>query len=442
MSTSRISPTYTVQPASSTKMPKSLYIVAFALSTLAAYRWGSAGTPEISAPQAVTSTAFVDIRDAADAAKPDPAQVRRQILAKDEPAAADAAARLREKTAVDVIAKATPGATRIAIRSTDKDPRAAAQWVNGLANAYAETYRQQWQSRVAKTYQDVQAATGRADEQLRQATARLDAFVNEQLRRSRQRAFEAANPPPVPAVHPARVDNPDWVALNRQLSALQQHRAKLLVDRTPLHPEVQETELRIAEAQRRLAETERWIPARQGSDVSAPPLAADRASTAASVTPRATPELDPAVTQAALDKLKGAVAAAHRASELSARRERDAWQAGQHPPKVDVQWAVALEAPPPSTALRLRLALAALAAGLTATVGLGMVVTGAAIEPALRSATQIQTILALPVLGIVPETDPARAARSRRPNLLRLLWIVTGLIVIASCVAAVLLRGR
>jgi hypothetical protein len=414
-------------------MPKSLYVVAFALSTLAAYRWGSAGKPEVSAPQAVTSTAFVDIRDAADAARLDPAQVRRQILAKEEPAAADAAARLREKTAVDVIAKATPGATRVAIRSTDKNPRAAAQWVNGLASAYAETYRQQWQSRVAKTYQDMQAATGHAEEQLRQATARLDAFVNEQLKRSRQRALEAANPPPVPVVHPARVDNPDWVDLNRQLSGLQRRRAKLLVDRTPLHPEVQETELRIAEAQRRLAETERWLPARQGADVSAPSLA---------VTPRATPEVDRAATEAALDKLKGAVAAARRASELSARRERDAWQTGQHPPKVDVQWAVALEAPPPSTALRLRLALAALAAGLTATVGLGMVATGAAIEPALRSAAQIQTILALPVLGIVPETDPARAARSRRPNLLRLLWIVTGLIVIASCVAAVLLRGK
>ena len=45
MSASRISPTYTVQPASGSKLPKSLYIVVFALSTVAAYWWATAGKP-------------------------------------------------------------------------------------------------------------------------------------------------------------------------------------------------------------------------------------------------------------------------------------------------------------------------------------------------------------------------------------------------------------
>ena len=93
-------------------------------------------------------------------------------------------------------------------------------------------------------------------------------------------------------------------------------------------------------------------------------------------------------------------------------------------------------------ALRLRLALAALAAGLTATVGLGMVATGAAIEPAVGSLAQVRAILTVPVLGVVSETGSTEATRSGRPNLLRLLWIAAGVIVIASCLAAVLWGGR
>ena len=264
-----------------------------------------------------------------------------------------------------------------------------------MAGSYAAAYRQQWRSVAEKVYQDSQTAAAGADEQLRQATARLDAFVNEHLKPAARQ--KAAATPPVPVVHPARVDNPDWVALNRQLGDLLQQRVKLLLDRTPIHPEVQQTELRIAEIQRRLAETQRWIPARQSGGESSLPLAAAQPAAQTAV-----PAEDPFVTRVALEKLKEVLAAARGASQQAERQQRQARLACQEEPRIELQFAVPQVALPPSMALRLRLALAALAAGLTATVGLGMVATGAAIEPAVRTVAQLR--------------DPHRPRPRRRPG--------------------------
>ena len=243
------------------------------------------------------------------------------------------------------------------------------------------------------------------------------------------RRQKAAAAPPVPAVHPARVDNPDWVALNRQLGDLQQQRVKLLVDRTPIHPEVQQTELRIAEIQRRLAETQRWIPARQSGGESSLPLAAAQPAAQTAV-----PAEDPFVTRVALEKLKEAVAAARRASQQAAASAAPgACRPASESRGSSCNCAVPQAALPP-------LAGAAAAAGPGrlggrpdghGRTGHGRHRRGHRAGRQLGGATP--RILTVPVLGVVPETSPAKAARSGRPNLLRLLWIAAGLIVIASC---------
>jgi hypothetical protein len=457
MTASRIMPTYTVQPAAPSRMPKSLYIVVFALSTVGAYWWATAGKTRLAARQQFTSTAWVHIHQGA-AVKLDCKGVRRQVLSKEnlaraageihnsaspggggEDAAAESPARLREKTAVELSVGGPSGAADVAIRSSSESPSAAAQWVNALANSYADGYRRQWRSDAGRVSQSAQAATAAADAQLRRATARLDGFVRDHLK-PRQQASPApgvATTPPVPAAQPVLVDNPDWVALNRQLDELLQQRAKLLVDRTPIHPEVQQVEIRIAEAQQRLSETKRWIAGPPSRAVSAPSRAADQPAAQA-----AGPAEDPAATAATREKLKAAVAAAQGAKEEAQRRQDRARQAWQQEPRVEVQLAVAQAVPPPPLALRLRLALAALAAGLTATIGLGMVAAGAAIEPAVRSVAQLRAILSVPVLGVVSETGSTQAARPVRPNLSRLLWIAAGAIVIAACLAAVVLSGK
>ena len=154
-----------------------------------------------------------------------------------------------------------------------------------------------------------------------------------------------------------------------------------------------------------------------------PPVAA----TQPAPPPQATaPVEDPAATRAAFDKLKEAVATAREAKDHADHENARPIRPGSRSRGSRCSWL----SPRPSRRRRWPCGygwlLAALAAGVTATVGLGMVVTGAAIEPAVGSLAQIRAILAVPVLGVVAETGSTKAARAGRPNLLRLLWIVTG----------------
>ena len=232
MSASRITPTYTVQPALGSKMPKSLYIVVFALSTVAAYWWATAGKPRPATRQQFTSTAFVHVRQDAAAPKLDPKGIRGQVLSQENVAraaeeirnttpsgesgegASESPARVRETAAVEVSVGAVPGAASIAIRYTSKNPVTAARWVNALASSYAAAYRQQWRSAAEKAYQDAQTASAGADEQLRQATARLDAFVSEQSKPARQKASQGRCRPllrrPPRRIRPASIIPIGW----------------------------------------------------------------------------------------------------------------------------------------------------------------------------------------------------------------------------------------
>ena len=56
------------------------------------------------------------------------------------------------------------------------------------------------------------------------------------------------------------IDNPLWLDLQRQVADLERRRDQLLVDRTPLHPSVQEIEGRLAEVKEQFAATPRQIP--------------------------------------------------------------------------------------------------------------------------------------------------------------------------------------
>jgi hypothetical protein len=429
MPANRNTPRQTVARAQFAKIPKAAYIAAFAISSGVAYWWAVAGKPATASHPESSSTALVHIL-APTTVKLDRADVRQQVLSQanveraarqiDDGASSGAAStsqrtplewrvRLQEKLLVDVGADNSPGATRVSIAYADENARAAAQGVNSLADSFAEGFRRQWRSQAEMVYRDAHDAAGRAADDLRRATARLNAFS-----------------PQVAPLNPSLVDNPDWLELNRQLANLQQRRDRLLVDRTSLHPEVQAAEVRIADLKRRLAASERWIPARQS----------------AATPPESIPPGQPTAAAegaASFEKLRDAVARSQQASEKAARAEQRAWQARQQEPQIELQLAQAPCAPP--LYWRLRLALASLAAGMTTTVGLGMIATGAAIEPTVNSLAQLGAVLSVPVLGVVPATDRIKSARAGRSGLLRMLWIGMGLVVIVSCAAAMLLRA-
>ena len=212
--------------------------------------------------------------------------------------------RLQDRLVVGVSREEGTDGTRISFTYTDKSPRTAVGWVNALANSFADGYRQEWRGRVEQAYRDAEEAAGRAAEELREATSRLNAAGGPQLQESHRAAAKPTTAPPL-------VGNPNWLDLQRQLAELRQRRTRLLVNRTPIHPEVQQTEFRIADLQRQLEATERFAPASSRTTASLP----------ASNAQHATPQAEAAES---LNRLAKAAQRASRANRDAAHARRQA----------------------------------------------------------------------------------------------------------------------
>ena len=119
---------------------------------------------------------------------------RRPAGGRARPGAADMelVVRLQNKLVVGVSREQGADETRISLTYTDKSPRTAANWVNALANSFADGCRQEWRERAEQAYRDAEAAAGRAAEELREATSRLIAASGPPLQDSRQAAAKPA----------------------------------------------------------------------------------------------------------------------------------------------------------------------------------------------------------------------------------------------------------
>lgn len=487
---------HTVRPASSWRSQKLLYVAVFAVAGVVVYRWGVAAADRAEPSRRHTATATIYLPSGSQVAV-DPEKIRRQITAKanvdqalrrlgsagpsapdgDPQAASRAVERVIEKLHVTGERTAAPGRLAVSITYTDQAADHAARLVNELAESFAEDHRAGWRARARRARVAAQQASDRAQREFIQARARLDAFCRQQF--EKLQAGQPADPivlpqqpgengqaesPAVsagngdaragegPDEQAALVENPAWRDLSQQLVTLKRHRQELLVDRTRLHPEVQDTELRIAALKEQLSATPRQIPGtrpgRPGPGSEAPvgqrhgerqPGGADPAAG------RPTPMRPSPVGQNRADRLQRFQALkqeADRAADAyfgAIRQERRACRERHQEPRVELDLAQPSR-PPAAPGRRLAPALAALAAGLAVAVGVGMISAGAAIEPVLNTVEQAQELLPAPVVGVVPETAPAGGAeRSRRWRpLMRPALIAAGLILIVGCVALLL----
>jgi hypothetical protein len=162
-----------------------------------------------------------------------------------------------------------------------------------------------------------------------------------------------------------------------------------LVDRTPLHPAVQELTLRIEDVQAQLSVVARKIP---GKLQPQKPTAA--------VDPKAKEN------QAKLAELKAAVEAALQACQLAESAEKLAADLLHSEPQFQIVKAEVVENSPAPSFDPWRLAGISLLAGLCMALGVVAISAGSTIEPLAGSAAQVQADARLTVVGIIPAEDP------------------------------------
>ncbi len=457
----------TIRPAFSRRFRAFVCAAVFAVTGLAVYRWGLLATAEPPArPESRTATATVHLRDGLPAAQ-DPTSAERQITSdaniyravrqlglpfepspgEDPQRTANRAIQMVRRN-LRVVADATsmPGEVAISITHTDRLPHYPTQLVNSLAESYADDCRADWKRRRYKAYTEAREASERAERELLEAQQRLDAFSRQpdhptgpEGGRVRSTPVPKLNPQTPAPPDPPSVDNPEWVEMNQRLVALRRRLAELLIDRTPLHPEVRDTELRIGALEDQLSATPRKIDGGP-SDRSPPP---NQAPAEPGMPPKAV--LNQTIVQAArMDRefqtLKESADRASQAYVEAVRLERQARQDHEQEPRIELDLAQPPLPPESSPPPRSRLLLAALAAGLAVAAGTGMVAAGAAIQLPLTTVEQVRAALPVPVVGTIPETSsPTRPdqARRRRP-LRRIALIAGGLTVIAACAGSLL----
>ena len=200
----------------------------------------------------------------------------------------------------------------------------------------------------------------------------------------------------------------------------------MLIDRTPLHPAVQEIEGRLAQVKEQLAATARQIPDNRVKNVAPPDAAAI-----------APPPVDDMAARE-YDRKRGELTAALEKSRLACQEaERAEKQAGQELAAVPQ---FVFEQPEPMQNLPQvdygwrRLLWTTFASSLLMVFGIATVWLGASIDPPVASVEDVEGDLNETVLGVVPFNGPVpdMAAIDRQARLRRAA-IACGTILILGC---------
>jgi hypothetical protein len=214
------------------------------------------------------------------------------------------------------------------------------------------------------------------------------------------------------------VDNPQWNEAVRRLGELEERRRVLLFERTPLHPSVQEIEMRISDLRREMAAIPPKI-AQAAGPWQNPPLASRL----------------PPPPPAELDAARQTAATMHRQVEQSDAAAHAALAARTAGLRIDLVPAETVPEPATPVHTPATLLAAALAAATSSVIGLALISYGASLAPAVSNISELQALLPVPVLGVVPATDGlAPPPSTRRRRAVRCATIVAGLLVLLAIV--------
>lgn len=330
------------------------------------------------------------------------------------------------------------GATRVAITCGADDANSAMRTANERADAFATQQR----ARIMGEAWHRIASSWAAEQRIRQEMEGLQPRM-ETL--SERIAALAVPPPELPAtpsevtVPDNGVDSPDplpeesaprtepldeapeWVEARTRLDELKRRQAELLVDRTPAHPEVQQIELQLAEAEHHLAGIAQQIEAARA--VRTPPSVMPNKTPAVAKAPAVqVPGTDsqspfPAGRAArfppiellhSVQTLKGGFDQVMVALRPDRSRHVAAVQGILTGGDITVQWAEWADTAPAGIGWGYW-AIGALASGLAATAGVGMVWLGASIDVPLAGPGDVQRFVGVPLLG---EVQVGRGTRS------------------------------
>jgi uncharacterized protein involved in exopolysaccharide biosynthesis len=331
-------------------------------------------------------------------------------------------------TAYVVERSSTPNSVeiQIPIAYSDQNQQHAKKVVNALADRYVEDRNTEWQEHTEKLLSKDREAT---------EILRCELAENEkQLEMLRKQITEKdAIPQAVLGQEqsPATIDNPEWLDLNRRLFVLKQRHDAMLIDRTPLHPAVQDLAVQIEDTKEQMAAIPRQIPQKLPSSFKRGP----EDEGGKSPKPFAIAKIISDQDQQKLNELTQSVESSRLAYAKAEAAEKKTL--AQQPPESQyfVVYAEEAENAVASNDGWRRLLVTTLMAGMFMVFGVGAFSAGVAIDPPVGTIGQIQKSARVPVLGTIPAKKPISNPESLNlhQSQERLTLFSIGLILMAAC---------
>jgi len=381
----------------SARMPsKTVYLVVFLVASVAVFAWDRTKVRDSDTADSYPATATVHRGIAAEpsgsnATRPSPGELKRiedEALFNADPA-------IRRELHVTARTDPSGGQIDIAFLYADSDPARAAAVVNELAQSYADAFRAQWRTAAQRTCSMAHETAERAQQEYLKAKTQLDDFWKRTSEAGPSDPAGEQAAPPAGQLAAPMVENPDWVALEQQLAQLRRRQEQMLVDRTPLHPEVQHGAIRIAELARQLETVPRQIPGKPTEAV----------ATRGEPVRRQAPAIT-AQTQQTLRALQAGVDRAYAGLEAANRAERAAWQAGLQEPPLRLELARPAAIAPvvehTGDPLRAWLPLMSVLAGIGTVGVLWMAMQWVTYDPVMNTVAQVRATVRAPIVGAIP----------------------------------------
>jgi hypothetical protein len=341
-----------------------------------------------------------------------------------------------------------PGGIQIALELTLIQSADAPKIARALADRFVHEYRTFWATKVHGAYRTVLAQANQSEQARREAAEMLQAYKDGAAKK--EQSTEEPNPlrnHDAQLVTPEIADNPAWIELDRKLASLREQEQAMLVNKTSLHPDVQDIRSRIADFEQQIVSTPRF-KAEASADSSTQQIdspaivktlptenkkenqsANSRDETAAGVN-KNSPET--------LKQLQDAAELAEQEYLKISHRKEQLFEAGRKEPILLVsvnQLAIAKTEPKSSR----RLIEFMLCSGFAMAVGISVFSSGLTTQPVLATIADLEPLLPVPIIGVIPDKDQSSnpVARRRCQTFLRWTSILSGGLIVLGCMGGV-----
>ena len=226
-------PATTVRQRSPWLLPKLAYGAIFLTVAMAAYAWQYFGSRPLKIDVPLRATAKVYVH------RPNFAfqHAWQEVLGQ---------AKTEIRKNLHIEAQRSGQQTVVAISLSNLPAESIVPMVNIVASAYSQACRAEWKLHLEQAYSAAREKVWQTQRLAFEAQTRF-----EQIRKRQLQAMP--NVRPVAPPQPVAIENPRWTEICRRLADLETREKALLLKCTPLHPSVQDIEMRIADVHREMA---------------------------------------------------------------------------------------------------------------------------------------------------------------------------------------------